>query len=954
MTKRSSTTLPIPDVVQAFLNELDAERQAKVRERARQNREWDDEFFTSTRTNPASAEKAVEPAEPAESKVTTSSPVQPAKAPASPDSEVKYETLHNQITKNSEPSYDFVQNNSVDSKAQLDNVHNHKDDSWFSAENLQSMATELAQCPDREVLDTLRECWPAEPMKAASRLLSPEDSQRIKGWVIESNALAEKRKLWELEEPVILPVSELRDRTATFTPVSLETVVQALAACTSSDELKALRVAYPQELLNHAWVALPDREIQNRIKGWMAESTPDKPAPRCVLIKSPLGLKWFQIDVPDPTTAESVEKEAEPEAPITIDLGYGIASDSTQNHTLRESEPIPLDLGYVLPLDSTQNHTLRKPEPLTLPQAPAGRVVRCAYHLVTDAQSLAESLKPLAAAKVIGLDTETTGLDPHQHKIRLIQIAAPDQPVVIVDLAALAPDALDPLRQLLTNSAIKIFHNGKFDWKFLVKAGLTPTGPYFDTMLASQLLTAGLPGKHSLKAIAAEYLEIELDKDQQSSDWSGEVSPTQLEYAARDAAILLQLREVIKPKLVEAGLVEAAKLEFAALPAVAEMELHGMLLDLSKWEVLGREMEQAKAKAKAELGQQLRAGNPQIGLLAEFDTVNPDSPSQILAALKTMGIPVESTGKNALISLADEYPVINTMLEYRRYAKAVSSFTDKFPKHINPVTGRIHANYNQYGAASGRASASNPNLQQVPRGKEVRSCFIPTPGYKLCISDFSQVELRVAAEISGDRTMIEAYQKGEDLHKLTAALVNQKPLDQVTKAERQAAKAINFGLIYGCGAKRLKQQAKSDYGVDLTLEQCETFRKKYFESYSGIARWHRQLINAKLTETRTLSGRRRQWQDELPWVTALAPSIVSGTAADIAKVVLAKLPTALEGTGARLIGFIHDEILLECPEATASEAARILQECMVKAGEAYLKLVPVEAEACVAYSWADK
>jgi DNA polymerase-1 len=130
---------------------------------------------------------------------------------------------------------------------------------------------------------------------------------------------------------------------------------------------------------------------------------------------------------------------------------------------------------------------------------------------VTDAQSLAESLKPLAAARVIALDTETTGLDPHQHKIRLIQIAVQDRPVVIVDLGAIAPDALDPLRQLLTSPAIKVFHNGKFDWKFLIKAGLKPTGPYFDTMLANQLLKAGLPGSHSLKVIAAEYLGIELD-----------------------------------------------------------------------------------------------------------------------------------------------------------------------------------------------------------------------------------------------------------------------------------------------------------------------------------------------------------------------------------------------------------------------------------------------------------
>lgn len=992
MMKRSNATLPIPPVVQDFLNELDAERKVKVREKARQLREWDDEFFKSLRTTSAPTEKSVEPVEPAESKATTSSLVEPSEVPASTESEViidnvhnqtnqkkepeynyvqknvdnsdttpasfelkvKHEIVNNQNPKSLEPQYNFVTNKKNDLETKIDNVPNSIEASWFSDENLKSMAADLTQCPDKETLDALRECWPVEPMKAASRLLSPEDSQRIKGWVVESNELAQKRKLWELEAPVILPISELGDRTATFKPIALESVAQALAACSSSDELKALRETYPQEILNDAWVALPNWEIQKRIDDWMAESQPGKSAPRCVLIKSPFGLKWFQIDVqPAPATASQGKKEAEPEAPIATDLGYGIATDSTQNHTLRESEPILTHLGYTLLRESDSNHTLREPEPLPIEPNGSHGVVRCAYQLVTDAQSLAESLKPLAAAPVISIDTETTGLEPHTDKIRLVQLAVPDQPVVIVDLAAIAFDALDPLRQLLTGPAIKVFHNGKFDWKFLGKAGLKPTGPYFDTMLASQLLKAGLPSSHSLKAIAAEYLRIELEKDQQTSDWNGEISSAQLEYAARDAAILLQLREVMKPKLIEAGLVEAAKLEFEAMPAVAEMELCGMLLDLSKWEALGREMEQAKVKAKAELAQQLRSGNPQMSLMAEFDTVDPDSPSQVLTALKAMGIPVESTGKNALIPLADKYPVIQALLKYRRFAKAVSAFTDKFPAHINPLTGRIHPDYNQYGAATGRFSASNPNLQQVPRGKEVRSCFIPTPGYKLVIADYSQIELRVAAEISGDRTMIEAYQKGEDLHKLTASLITGKPLDEISKAERQAGKPVNFGLIYGCGAKKLGQTAENDYGVVKPLKEWEAYRTQFFKAYRGIASWHTRLLREKPIEIRTLSNRRRQWTEQ-PWVTATSNSMVQGTAADITKIALAMLPDALASTGAKLIGTVHDEILLECPEATANVAARILQDCMVRAGETYLKLVPVEVEAKVADSWADK
>jgi DNA polymerase-1 len=221
------------------------------------------------------------------------------------------------------------------------------------------------------------------------------------------------------------------------------------------------------------------------------------------------------------------------------------------------------------------------------------------------------------------------------------------------------------------------------------------------------------------------------------------------------------------------------------------------------------------------------------------------------------------------------------------------------------------------------------------------------------IADYSQIELRVAAEISSDPTMITAYQEGQDLHRLTASLITGKPLDEISKAERQAGKPVNFGLIYGCGAKKLGQTAENDYGITKPLEEWETYRKQFFKAYKGIAKWHSQLERDRPMEIRTLSNRRRQWLD-CPWITATSNSIVQGTAADITKKALVLLPDALAATGAKLIGTVHDEILLECPEARALDVAQILQEVMVKAGQAYLKLVPVEVEAKVVDSWADK
>lgn len=723
------------------------------------------------------------------------------------------------------------------------------------------------------------------------------------------------RQLWESETPIILPLSG--DRCLSIKPIDTEVLTEALAACQGAAELQKIRETYPQDVINLAWVNLPNTEVQRRLQTWMPASQPQVLSTPCKLLRTPeLGEKWFQIQ---------------------------IRKKNVQDLSVNKVE----NLGYTSPLANVENHTLIKQEISAL------TADTITYQLVSDAQALANALKPLAAVRVLALDTETTGLDPHQNNIRLIQIAAPDQPVVIVDLAAISPADLAPLHQLITNSAIKIGHNLKFDWKFLTQAGLKPRVPYFDTQLASQLLTAGLLGSHSLKAIALQYLGVELDKEAQQSDWSGELSPTQLKYAARDAAILLQLREVMKPKLIETGLVEVAKLEFEAIPAVAEMELNGMLLDLSKWQELALELQQAKTTAAAELGRQLGSSNSQSCLFADYDTVDPDSPKQVLAALLAMRIPVESTGKNILIPLVDKYPVVKTLLEYRKLAKAVASFTEKLPEHIDSVTGRIHPNYNQYGAATGRFSCSNPNLQQVPRGKDVRSCFIPTPGNTLVIADYSQIELRVAAEISSDRTMITAYQEGQDLHRLTASLITGKPLDEISKAERQAGKPVNFGLIYGCGAKKLGQTAENDYKITKPLEEWETYRKQFFKAYKGIAKWHSQLERDRPMEIRTLSNRRRQWS-ECPWVTATSNSIVQGTAADITKKALTLLPDALASTGAKLIGTVHDEILLECPETTASNAARILQEVMVKAGETYLKRVPVEVEVTLAESWADK
>uniref|UniRef100_A0A7C3PIV0 DNA polymerase I n=1 Tax=Oscillatoriales cyanobacterium SpSt-418 TaxID=2282169 RepID=A0A7C3PIV0_9CYAN len=562
-----------------------------------------------------------------------------------------------------------------------------------------------------------------------------------------------------------------------------------------------------------------------------------------------------------------------------------------------------------------------------------------------------ESLEQFSA---IGLDCETTGLDPHIHTIRLIQLAVPDQPVMLIDLSQIVSCDRHPLQQLLSSPVLKITHNGKFDWQFLAQAGLQPAPPFFDTQLAYRVLTAGLKTSLSLQTLAQKLLNIELDKTQQVSDWSQPLTSKQLQYAALDAAILLKLYPILVKKLERSHLLKIAQLEFHCMPAVAQMELNGMLLDLSRWKRLGAKLESDRDVALHQLSQLRIAGNAQMSLLPEMtDTINPNSPQQVLAALQAFGIPVNSTNQKELVPLAKQYPVIRALLDYRHLSKITATFADSLPKHIHPVTARIHPTYYQLGARSGRFSCRNPPLQTIPRDAAARTCFVAAPGYRIVRADYSQIELRIVARLSGDAQMQRAYRRGEDLHRLTAALVTGKAIDAVSEEDRRLAKAINFGLIYGMGAAKLQSYAEMKYGVTLSLEEAKAFRKRFFEVYTGVAEWHETIKRSYIRGTkqsRTLAGRRRRWAGK-PRLAELLNHPVQGLNADITKLALVKLNKVLAETGAKLICTIHDEILLECLVAEAKHISYLLHCCMVAAARKFLHPIPVVLDIKVSASW---
>ena len=534
------------------------------------------------------------------------------------------------------------------------------------------------------------------------------------------------------------------------------------------------------------------------------------------------------------------------------------------------------------------------------------------------------------------------GLDPHQAKIRLIQLAVENRPVVMVDLDAFDDVRdLELLRQVLMNHSVKVFHNANFDIKMLWAIGIDVGGPIFDTMLAARLLSSS--GRVGLANIAKRYFDIGLSKTGQTSGWSGELTDSQLLYAARDALVLLRLRTQLKSELVEANLIQIAKIEFDCVRATAEMEYTGMKLHSIKVDAYYHRVEARRTELRAAL----------CDYLGEINLV---SPHQVKRALAQIGVDVERTARRALMPLIDRHPSIPLLLEYKKLSTLVSVFFEPLPRATSVKTGRIHANYWQLGAATGRFSCSGPNFQQVPRDGGVRACFVAEDGNKLVIADYSQIELRIAAEISEDQRMTEAYRNDADLHRLTASLVQGMSLDEVTTAQRQAAKAINFGLIFGMGPRGLKYSAKHSYDVEMTLAEAKTFRNRFFEVYSGIRVWHRKSEQElKYTnKQRTLCGRRFIWKDIPPSFTVFINRQVQGTAADIAKIALGELPSALKKSEAKIIAMIHDEIIIEVPEANAVEAAQRLQQTMEAAGRELLKQVPVVAEARIADSWAEK
>lgn len=587
------------------------------------------------------------------------------------------------------------------------------------------------------------------------------------------------------------------------------------------------------------------------------------------------------------------------------------------------------------------------------------------YQLITTADELRKAIATLETQPVVGLDTETTELDPYTSRLRLIQLATPDR-VYIIDFDKFADadtrksEALEPLRRLLAAPRpIKIAHNAKFDAKFIKHNLGIDLGGLFDTLIASQLVSAGdIEERHGLETVAERYLNELVDKSERLSNWNLELTEAQLEYAARDAAVLLPLREKLIERLKSESLVRVAQLEFECVMPVVDIELAGFFMHKDRWlEQLGI-VEKRRMELAEQLQEVLAEESSQGSLFGgpQREDINLDSQQQLTKALNRLGIPVpESTRNWKLQPLAAQYPVIATLLEYRTVQKALTSYGTNMIDMINPVTHRLHADFRQIGAPTGRFACTNPNIQQVPHAVEYRRCFSGHPdGRRLIIADYSQIELRILAEFSADRGFMEAFNTGADLHRVTASQVFNTELDQVTKEQRDFAKRLNFGVVYGIGAQRFALM------TGLSVSEAENVLRRYFSTYRELDTYLRDAANRAVSDrqARTGSGRlvRFRYDENDRQQVSMTQrngknTPIQGTSADILKRALRLLKDELSNTNAQIVNIIHDEIVVEADADEAQEIAAKVERIMCAAGQEYLKTVPVKVETEIADEW---
>ena len=609
------------------------------------------------------------------------------------------------------------------------------------------------------------------------------------------------------------------------------------------------------------------------------------------------------------------------------------------------------------------------------PVAVALKPTRIEVVIVDSDDKLKSLARELDNAKVISFDTETTGTEEMTAELVGISLSAKEGQGYYIPVGHVAGNNLpvkkviDEITPAMTNAKIgKVAHNAKYDYIVLARYGLTVSPLTFDTMLAEFIVdpssrNLGLKNLSEYR-LGEEMTHIEelIGKGKKQISMAEVAIEAVANYAAADAETTLRLMAIEEKELKR---VEGQKIldeiDMPLTAVLAEMEMTGALIDTKFFGEMSKELAARLNEIEKEIfghvGKTFNINSPQQLSDVLFNHLRLEPPDK--GRKTTTGF--YSTSADVLDSMRGQHPVLDFILEHRELSKLKSTYVDALPAAVDANTGRVHTSYSQIGAVTGRLSSNNPNLQNIPirteTGRRVRNGFIADKGNLLLSVDYSQIELRIVAHMAQDEAMLAAFRAGEDIHATTAAAVYDIPLDDVTKDMRRHAKAINFGLIYGMSAFGLM------HSTGLTLAESEDFVKAYFKKFPGIKKYLDGIRRdaAEIGYVETLLGRRRyfpalqtktnvQLKNREEREAINAP--IQGTAADIMKIAMLKIPPALKNAGlsAKMLLQVHDELVLEVPKKEINETAKVVQDTMANA---YPMSIPLDTEARAGISWGE-
>ncbi|MDZ7798781.1 MAG: DNA polymerase I [Patescibacteria group bacterium] len=588
-----------------------------------------------------------------------------------------------------------------------------------------------------------------------------------------------------------------------------------------------------------------------------------------------------------------------------------------------------------MPLGSENNQEKRKEK---------AKDLGLEYKLIDKEKDLIKLIEALKRQKEVCFDTETTSFEPLKARLLGISFSFKGNEAYFVSVVKL-PKAIEKLKPILENEKIlKYAHNIKYDYSVMKQAGVEVKPLWFDSMIAAYLINPGVR-QYNLDSLVFSELGYEMQPMTALIGKKGKnqllIEKIPLEklswYSCEDADFTFKLSKKLDPELDKKNLDKLFhEMEMPLVRVLAEMEEVGVKIDSDYLAEMSQEVRARLSKIRKEIYK--LAG-------CEFNINSPLQLRKILfeeLKISAEGISRTKTGISTAASelekMKDRHPIINLISEHRELSKLKSTYLEALPKLVNKKTGRVHTSYNQTIVATGRLSSSKPNLQNIPvrtkLGAKIRNAFIPEKGYKILKADYSQIELRVVASLSGDEKMINSFKKGEDIHTRTAAIINEVPLDKVTKKMRYAAKATNFGIIYGLGVYGLSSNA------GISLDKARDFIERYFSLYEGVADFLETSRDQAFEEgyNETLFGRRRYYPEIQSGNKGLKAAAeraainhpVQGTAADIIKLAMIKIDKELPriSSKSKMIMQVHDELVFEVPEKELSKVSKFVKETM--------------------------